>query len=72
VDTKGTVRTLLSQLPENCTFEDAQYHLYVTQATERGSLMCNREIRSHTNRSSESSARSGYATPTRRADTGSI
>jgi hypothetical protein len=72
VDTKGTVRTLLSQLPENCTFEDVQYYLYVIQAIERGLVDVQSGNTIHTSRSSESSARSGYATPTRRADTGSI
>ena len=34
--TKQTVRALLERLPEDCTLEDVQYHLYVVQALEQG------------------------------------
>jgi predicted transcriptional regulator len=33
---KQEVRDLLENLPEDCTFEDIQYHLYVLQKIERG------------------------------------
>jgi hypothetical protein len=34
--TKETVRALLDRLPDDCTLDDVQYHLYVTQAVARG------------------------------------
>jgi hypothetical protein len=34
--TKDQVRALLDRLPEDCTLEDVQYHLYVVQAVARG------------------------------------
>jgi len=34
--TKDTVRALLDRLPDDCTLEDVQYHLYVTQAVANG------------------------------------
>lgn len=34
--TKETVRALLDRLPDTCTIDDVLYHLYVTQAIERG------------------------------------
>jgi hypothetical protein len=34
--TKDTVRALLDRLPDDCTLEDVQYHLYVAQAVARG------------------------------------
>jgi predicted transcriptional regulator len=34
--TKDAVRALLDRLPENCSLEDVQYHLYVFQALARG------------------------------------
>lgn len=33
---KQEVRNLLSSLPEDCTLEDIQYHLYVLQKIGRG------------------------------------
>ena len=36
MSTKDTVRALLDRLPEDCTLDDVQYHLYVIQAVERG------------------------------------
>lgn len=34
--TKEEVRSLLQRLPENCTLEDVQYHLYVIEKVQRG------------------------------------
>lgn len=34
--TKDAVRALLDRLPENCSLDDVQYHLYVLQAVARG------------------------------------
>ena len=34
---KKEVSDLLDRLPDNCTLEDVQYHLYVIQKIERGS-----------------------------------
>ena len=34
--TKETVRALLDRLPDDCTLDDVQYQLYVTQAVTRG------------------------------------
>jgi predicted transcriptional regulator len=33
---KDTVRALLDRLPDDCSLEDVQYHLYVVQAVTRG------------------------------------
>lgn len=33
---KDTVRALLERLPDDCSLEDVQYHLYVVQALARG------------------------------------
>jgi hypothetical protein len=33
---KETVRELLDRLPDDCSLEDVQYHLYVVQAAGRG------------------------------------
>jgi hypothetical protein len=33
---KDTVRALLDRLPEDCSLDDIQYHLYVVQAVARG------------------------------------
>lgn len=33
---KDTVRALLDRLPDDCTLDDVQYHLYVVQAVARG------------------------------------
>lgn len=33
---KEEVTKILSHLPDNCTLEDVQYHLYVLQKIERG------------------------------------
>lgn len=34
--TKEEVRSLLQKLPESCTLEDVQYHLYVIEKVQRG------------------------------------
>lgn len=34
--TKQDVSDLLNRLPDDCTLEDVQYHLYVLQKIERG------------------------------------
>lgn len=34
--TKQDVSELLKRLPDDCTLEDVQYHLYVLQKIERG------------------------------------
>jgi predicted transcriptional regulator len=34
--TKETVLAVLERLPDDCTIEDVQYHLYVTQAIAAG------------------------------------
>ncbi len=33
---KQEVKTLLERLPEDCTIEDVQYHLYVLEKIQRG------------------------------------
>ncbi len=33
---KEEVKKILSHLPDNCSLEDIQYHLYVLQKIERG------------------------------------
>ncbi len=33
---KHEVETLLRKLPDDCTFEDIQYHLYVLEKIKRG------------------------------------
>jgi predicted transcriptional regulator len=33
---KETVRALLDRLPDDCTLDDVQYHLYVVQAIAAG------------------------------------
>ena len=33
---KQEVRNLLNRLPDDCSLEDVQYHLYVLQKVERG------------------------------------
>lgn len=33
---KEEVESLLRRLPDNCSLEDIQYHLYVTQKIRRG------------------------------------
>jgi hypothetical protein len=36
MSTKEAVFDLLTRLPEDCTLDDIQYHLYVLQTVERG------------------------------------
>jgi len=33
---KQEINNLLNRLPDDCSFEDIQYHLYVLQKIERG------------------------------------
>lgn len=33
---KDTVRALLERLPDDCSLDEVQYHLYVVQAVGRG------------------------------------
>jgi hypothetical protein len=33
---KEEVKSLLDKLPDECTFEDVQYHLYVVEKIQRG------------------------------------
>ena len=37
---KNEVAGFLERLPDNCTLEDVQYHLYVIQKIERGLKDC--------------------------------
>ncbi|MBW4511252.1 MAG: hypothetical protein KME64_32755 [Scytonematopsis contorta HA4267-MV1] len=34
--TKAKIQSLLSQLPDDCSIEDVQYHLYVIEKVRRG------------------------------------
>jgi hypothetical protein len=34
--TKQKIQSLLNQLPDNCSIEDVQYHLYVIEKVRRG------------------------------------
>lgn len=36
MNAKQEVRTLLDKLPDNCSIEDIQYHLYVLEKVHRG------------------------------------
>jgi predicted transcriptional regulator len=36
LEAKQAVRELLARLPDDCSFEDILYHLYVIRAVERG------------------------------------
>jgi predicted transcriptional regulator len=36
MDTKARIRELLDRLPDDCTIEDVQYHLYVLDKIDRG------------------------------------
>lgn len=38
IKAKQEVKNLLSRLPENCSLEDVQYHLYVIQKVNQGLL----------------------------------
>lgn len=33
---KAEITSLLDKLPDDCTFEDVQYHLYVLEKVQRG------------------------------------
>jgi hypothetical protein len=41
--TKDEVRRLLQKLPEDCTIEDVQYHLYALEKVRRGEERAERE-----------------------------
>ena len=34
--TKGEIQSLLQKLPDDCTLEDVQYHLYVIEKIRKG------------------------------------
>lgn len=34
--TKDEIQSLLQKLPDDCTFEDVQYHLYVIEKIRKG------------------------------------
>lgn len=36
MEAKTAIRELLDRLPDDCTIEEIQYHLYVLQTVERG------------------------------------
>jgi predicted transcriptional regulator len=36
VEVKAAIRTVLDQLPDDCTIEDVQYHLHILQQIENG------------------------------------
>lgn len=40
---KDDVKSLLRKLPDDCTFEDVQYHLYVIEKIQRGIERADRE-----------------------------
>ncbi|MGH8608450.1 MAG: hypothetical protein ACREX9_13855 [Gammaproteobacteria bacterium] len=40
---KDEVQTLLRKLPDDCTLEDVQYHLYVFEKIQRGIERAERE-----------------------------
>ncbi|MGM3308816.1 hypothetical protein ACSQ6I_23030 [Anabaena sp. WFMT] len=41
--TKNQVQALLKQLPDDCSIEDIQYHLYVIEKVSRGLEVAHRE-----------------------------
>lgn len=40
---KDEVKALLDSLPEDCTYEDIQYHLYVVEKVQNGILRAEKE-----------------------------
>lgn len=40
---KDEVRALLDKLPDDCSLEDVQYHLYVVEKIQRGIDRANKE-----------------------------
>lgn len=40
---KQEIESLLKTLPENCTLEDVQYHLYVIEKVQRGLEVADRQ-----------------------------
>jgi len=49
---KEEVKAILSQLPDDCSLEDIQYHLYVLQKVEKG-LKDSKEGRVYTQEQAE-------------------
>lgn len=33
---KGKIKSILNQLPDNCSIEDIQYHLYILEKVRQG------------------------------------
>ena len=40
---KEEVRSLIDKLPDDCTLEDIQYHLYVVEKIQRGIVRAEKE-----------------------------
>ncbi len=40
---KEKIQSILSQLPDDCSIEDIQYHLYVLEKVRQGINVANRE-----------------------------
>lgn len=41
---KEEARSLIDKLPDDCTFEDIQYHLYVVEKIQRGIQRAEKEV----------------------------
>ena len=41
--TKDEVKSILDELPDDCTLEDVQYHLYVAEKIRKGINRANQE-----------------------------
>ncbi|MCU0534763.1 MAG: hypothetical protein MUD14_12795 [Hydrococcus sp. Prado102] len=42
---KDTIKSILNQLPDNCSVEDIQYHLYVVEKVRQGINVADTESR---------------------------
>lgn len=42
---KDTIKSILNQLPDNCSVEDIQYHLYVVEKVRQGIHIADTENR---------------------------
>ncbi|NJK46871.1 hypothetical protein HC931_00415 [Candidatus Gracilibacteria bacterium] len=42
---KDTIKSILNQLPDNCSIEDIQYHLYVVEKVRQGINIADTESR---------------------------
>jgi hypothetical protein len=42
---KDTIKSILNQLPDNCSIEDIQYHLYVVEKVRQGINVADTESR---------------------------